>query len=247
MTTILGASASGMTFNQGILDTVGNNVANVNTFGFKKTRALAEGQPDATATPDTSRLGVANTTLDLIFNPAATQMTEDPLHFAIQDDTFFRVHDLDGSIAYTRFGQLSADAAGNVTAYGGRFLEPPVTIPDGMTSPQIDNAGVITALDSTGARQQIGQLTMVRFVNPQGLATLGDGLYGETVNSGATTEGTPGSPGFAAIIPGGLEASNVDLAEEFTTMIIAQRAYQASAKSFSVGDEMLAIATDLTK
>jgi flagellar hook-basal body protein len=88
---------------------------------------------------------------------------------------------------------------------------------------------------------------MVRFVNPQGLATLGDGLYGETVNSGATTEGTPGSPGFAAIIPGGLEASNVDLAEEFTTMIIAQRAYQASAKSFSVGDEMLAIATDLTK
>jgi flagellar basal body rod protein FlgG len=174
-------------------------------------------------------------------------MTEDPLHFAIQDDAFLRVHDLDGSIAYTRFGQLSTDAAGNVTAYGGRFLEPPVTVPAGMTTPSVDNAGVITALDSTGARQQIGQLTMVRFTNPQGLATLGDGLYGETVNSGPTTDGTPGSPGFATITPGGLEASNVDLAEEFTNMIIAQRAYQASAKTFSVGDEMLAIATNLTK
>lgn len=247
MTTILGASASGMVHNMGVVDTVANNIANVNTFGFKKTRAMAEGSADATASPDTARLGVADTTRDLVFSGAADQMTNEPLQFAVQDDTFFRVRDSDGSLAYTRFGALSADAAGNVTAFRGRLLEPPVTVPEGMTSPAIDQGGLITAADATGARQQIGQISLVRFMNPQGLATLGDGLYGETVNSGATTEGTPGSAGFATVIPGALEGSNVDIAEEFTNMIIAQRAYSACAKSFSVGDEMLSIATDLTR
>ncbi len=247
MTTILGASSAGMVHNMNVLDTVGNNVANVNTFAFKKTRALAEGAPDAAATPDTSRLGVSETTTDLVFTGAADQVTNDPLQFAIQDDTFFRVQDVDGSVAYTRFGALSADAAGNVTAFGGRLLDPPVNVPDGMTSPAIDQSGLITAVDANGDRQEIGQITLVRFLNPQGLQTLGDGLYGETVNSGATTEGTPGSTGFATLITGALEGSNVDIAEEFTNMIIAQRAYSACAKSFSVGDEMLSIATDLTK
>lgn len=247
MTTILGASASGMLHNQNVMDVVGNNIANVNSFAFKKMRPMAEGRPDPTASPEGSRLGVADTTRDLVFSTAADQVTDNPLNFAVQDDTFFRVQDFDGSTVFTRFGGLSTDSAGNVTAFGGRFLEPPVIVPEGLTHPSIDASGVISAADADGVQQPIGQLSLVRFTNPQALETLGDGLYRETVNTGDVTEGAPGSDGFAALIPGALEGSNVDLAEEFTNMIIAQRAYQASAKTFSVGDEMLALATNLTR
>lgn len=248
MTTILGASASGMVHNQGMLDTVANNIANENAFTFKKVRPLAEGRPDATQTPDSTRLGVADTTRDMVFSTAAAQMDEDPLHFSIQDDTFFRVRDFDGATVFTRFGALSQDSAGNITAFGGRLLEPPVTVPAGLTSPNIDQTGRISALDpSTGTRQDIGQITLARFTNPQALTSLGNGLYQESANTGAVTDGLPGNPGYSIIIPGSLEASNVDIAEEFTNMIIAQRAYQACAKTFSVGDEMLRIATNITQ
>ena len=115
-----------------------------------------------------------------------------------------------------------------------------------MTQPAIDQAGVITAIDPDGIHQTIGQLTMVRFTNAQGLETMGEGLYRESVNSGSKVEGLPGSSGFSALKPGALEGSNVDIAEEFTNMIIAQRAYQACAKTFSVGDAMLDLATKLT-
>lgn len=246
MRTVLGAAAAGLAHNQATLDTVANNIANVSTFAFKRTRAMAEGRPDATATPDTSRLGVADTTRDIIFTGAAAQISDSPLHFAIQDDTFFRVTDTDGTAAFTRFGQLSTDSAGNITAFHGRLLDPPVILPDGMTQPSIGQAGVITALDQAGVPQAIGQLTMVRFTNPQGLEALGEGLYRETVNSGSQAEGLPGSNGFSALMPGALEGSNVDIAEEFTNMIIAQRAYQACAKTFGVGDAMLDLATKLT-
>lgn len=229
------------------MDVIGHNVANINTQGYKKFRALAEGRPDAAALPEGGRLGVAESTRDLVFNQSAPQATDSALHFSIQDDTFFRVRDTDGSSVVTRLGALGVDGAGNITAYRGRQLQPPVTLPEGMSQPGIDQAGVISALDGAGVRQPVGQITLVRFTNPQGLEAIGDGLYRESANSGAPTEGKPTESGFAGVIPGTLEGSNVELAEEFTNMIIAQRAYQASAKTFSVGDQMLAIATNLTR
>ena len=247
MTSILGAAASGLQLNQAVLEAVGQNLANANSTAYKKVRVLAEGAPDATASPDGGRLGVAEITRDQIFSVGAPQTTDGLLHFAITDDTFFRVKDFDDSIVYTRFGALDMDSERNVVAFRGRLLEPPVTVPDGMTQPAIGPSGVLSALDADGVRQEIGQLTLVRFMNPQGLEALGDGLYRESANSGASTEGAPASDGFGAITPGAVEAANVDIAEEFTNMIIAQRAYQASAKTFSVGDEMLLIATDLTR
>ena len=247
MVTILGAAASGLAHNQSVMDVIGHNLANVNSPGYKKYRALAEGRPDPAQQPEGGRLGVAETTRDLIFSQSTPQATDDALHFSIQDDTFFRVRDTDGSTALTRLGSLSVDAARNITGYRGRFLQPPVTLPEGMSQPGIDQAGLITARDETGARQPIGQVTLVRFTNPQGLEAMGDGLYRETVNSGPSSEGNPTERGFAGVIPGSLEGSNVEIAEEFTNMIIAQRAYQAAAKTFSVGDEMLAIATNLTR
>ncbi|MFN8615632.1 MAG: flagellar hook-basal body complex protein [Dehalococcoidia bacterium] len=247
MPTILGAAASGMTHNQDVLDIVGHNIANVNSYAYKKFRPLHEGLPTPQADPDAGRLGVAETTRDLVFSQAATQITENPLHFAIEDDAFVRVRDFDGRIVYTRFGGLESDIEGNILAFKGRPLEPPIQVPEGWTQPAVDQFGVLSAIDDTGTRQEIGQLSLAKFRNPQALETLGDGLYTDTANTGEITVGAGGSEGFAALRPGALEGSNVDVAEEFTNMIIAQRAYTACAKTFSVGDEMLALATKITQ
>lgn len=247
MSTVLGAAAGGLAAAQATLDTVANNMANVNTFAFKKARAMAAGSPAAVASPDGSSTGLSETARSIIFSPAAAQMDNDPLHFAIEDGSFFMVRDADGSIVFTRFGGLSTDGVGNVTGYNGRLLEPPVTVPDGMTQAAINEKGVITAVDQAGVSHEIGQISLVQFWNVQGLDSIGEGLYRETANSGKRIEGLPDTDGFAAVRPSALEASNVDIAEEYTQMVIAQRAYQACAKTFSVGDTMFDLATRLTR
>jgi flagellar basal body rod protein FlgG len=247
MPTILGAAASGMVHNQNALDVIGHNVANANSYAYKKFRPLHEGIAQPGAGPEGGRLGVAETTRDLVFAQAATQIDENPLHFAIEDDAFLRVQDYDGRIVYTRFGGLEADAEGNILAFRGRLLEPALQVPEGWTQPQVDAFGTVTALDGNGERQEVGQLSFAKFRNPQGLEILGDGLYADTANTGEITVSAAGLEGFAALRPGALEGSNVDIAEEFTNMIIAQRAYTACAKTFSVGDEMLALATRITQ
>lgn len=247
MPTILGAAASGMTHNQNVLDVIGHNVANANSMAYKKFRPLHEGLPNPQAEPEGGRLGVAETTRDLVFSQASTIVTENPLHFAIEDGAFMRVRDFDGRTVYTRYGGLESDVEGNILAFKGRQLEPPIQVPEGWTQPAVDQFGVVSAVDDAGERQEVGRLSFAKFRNAQGLETLGDGLYGDTANTGEITVGAAGSEGFAALRPGSLEGSNVDMAEEFTNMIIAQRAYTACAKTFSVGDEMLALATKITQ
>lgn len=246
MPTILAAAASGLAYGQTVMDVVGNNLANVNTFGFKRSRVLPEGRPDAAA-PEGGRMGVSDLSIDMAFDAGVPQQTGDPLNFTIQDDTFFQVTDLDGSTAYTRLGALTVDSAGNITALRGRLLQPPVTLPSDLSNPTVEPNGEIRAIDKAGVSQVIGQVTLYRFTNPNGLLAIGDGLYHETSNSGAATQGTPASDGFAPLTTGAVEASNVDVAEEFANMIVAQRAYATAAKTFSVGDEMLAVATNLTR
>lgn len=247
MVTILGAAASGMTQNQVKLDVIGHNIANVNSFGFKKFRALHEGMPNPLAEPEGGRLGVAETSTDLIFSQASTQVTDNPLNFAIEDDAFLRVEDFGGQVVYTRYGGLESDVNGNILAFKGRPLEPAIQMPPDWTLPAVDQFGIISAFDADGVRQEVGQLTLAKFRNPQGLEILGDGLYADTANTGEITVGSAGTEGFAALRAGVLEGSNVDVAEEFTNMIIAQRAYTACAKTFSVGDQMLELATRITQ
>ncbi|MFN0146795.1 MAG: flagellar hook-basal body protein [Dehalococcoidia bacterium] len=248
MTTILGAAASGMVYHQQWMDTIGHNLANANSQAFKVSRALSEGTPTPDYKEGGQRLGVAKATFDPIFHVGAALRTDDPLHFAVQDDTFFRLRDFDGATVFTRVGGMTVDADGNLTGPRGRFVEPPITLPPGTKDVAIDQFGNISGIDESGAgRQVFGQLSFVRFLNPQGLDDMGDGLYRETVNSGPIEEGTPGSPGFSVLLSGAVEGSNVEIAEEFTSMIIAQRAYSASAKTFKIGDDMLALATNLTR
>ncbi len=247
MPSILGSSSSGLVRAQDALDVVGHNLANVNTYAYKKVRLVYEGRPMPQVDPDAARLGVAEATQDRIFSQAMVQITENPFQFSIEDDAFFRLQDYDGTTVYSRFGNLETDSAGNVLAFKGRLLQPPITIPALWTQPAIDEAGVVSAIDLNGERQNLGQLTLAKFPNPQSLEALGDGLYVESANTGGITVGSGGSEGFAALRPGALEGSNVDVAEEFTNMIVAQRAYAFAAKTFSVADQMLALAANITQ
>ncbi len=247
MTTILGASASGLMHNQRVLDVVAQNMANVDTAAYKRIRALGEGIPGSAVPAGSGRLGVGQTTADMIGRAGQMQITDDPLSFAIQDDAYYRLTDLNGDTVYSKFGQLAVDGANNVTDFRGRFLNPPVQLPEGAVSPKVDNFGFITVPGEDGNDVNVGRITVARFVNPQGLESIGDGLFIEGTNSGAVTLGQPGDERFAALLPGAIEGSNVEIEGEFTALVIAQRAYQASAQTFKIGDEMLEASTNLTR
>lgn len=251
MPTILAAAASGLLRNQEVLDVVGHNLANVNTSAFKAFRALHQGLPIADATPEDLRLGVAQATRDLQFRPGALLPAESPLSLAIEDDAFFVVREPDGELRYTRYGGFLLDAEGTLVDFAGRIVPgengEPIRLPAGFASPALDASGTLSAIDENGERQEIGRIVVARFANPQGLEFLGDGLYRPTPNSGEPQVAPAGSEGFAPLRPGTLESSNVDMAEEFVTMLVAQRAYSASAKAFSVGDAMLELATRINR
>ncbi len=246
MTTILGASTSGMVAAQSMLDHVGANIANFQSIAYKRERAIAEGLPDDTQVPERARLGVAVTETDMIFSFGSPIATGDPLNFAITDDALFRVTTSSGDTAYTRVGRLDVDAAGQVTLFG-QFLDPRITLPEGARSAVISPNGAFTAIDAAGNALELGAIELVRFANAKGLRDIGGGLYSETANSGAIVQGRAGDGNFAALMTGFLEGSNVDIAEEMAQMLIAQRTYQANAKSFIIGDEMLKVATNLTR
>lgn len=252
MPTILGASTSGMAHMQTALDVVAHNLANLDTAGFKKYRAIHEGVPDPLATPEGGRLGIGQTTTDLVFSPASLMVTESPLNFAIEDDSFLRVTDYDGETLYTRYGGLDVDVNGTLLAFGARPVPDietgePITVPELWTQVAIDPSGTVSAVNLEGERVDIGQVAMVKFTNAQGLEVAGEGYYRPGPNAGDILIGPAASEGFAALRPGALESSNVDMAEEITNMLIAQRTYSACAKTFAVGDEMLAIATRITQ
>lgn len=251
MPTILAAAASGLVHNQDILDTVAHNLANANTSGFKAFRALHQGLPDAAATADSGRLGVAVTTRDLLLTPAAVIASDSPLHAALQDDAFFVIRGEAGEPVYTRYGGFLLDGEGTLVDFAGRIVPgengDPIRLPAGWSAAAIDSNGVVSALDENGERQELGRIRVARFANPQGLEALGDGLYRPTANSGEPQVASPGDEGFAPLRPGTLESSNVDVAQEFVSMIVAQRAYSACAKTFAVGDAMLELATRITR
>jgi flagellar basal-body rod protein FlgG len=245
MVSILSTATSGMSHHARALDVVANNVANISTDGFKASRVLSEGTPEV-APADGGRKGVAQTTIDRDFN-AASAIPGGPLQFTIQDDAFYAVLDFDGTTVYSRTGNLQLDRDGNILAVGGRLLEPAIALPADHSAPAVTAAGVVTAIDPDGNQVDIGQLQFFRFINPYGLETNGEGLFVVTENSGAPIAGEPGQGDFRELLPATIEGSNVELVLQFTSMMTAQRAYQASARAFRVGDEMLELATDVAQ
>ena len=246
------SAATGMEAQELNLNTIANNLANVNTPGFKKSRIefqdLLYTQPRTSGAdtgsgnllPTGVEVGngsrVAATSKD--FTQGETTQTGEQFDIAIQGDGFFEVQQQDGTIAYTRDGSFKLNAGGQVvTADGQPVLSGFQSVPAGTTSVDISQNGTVNMTGPSG--NSSFQLTLARFANEPGLQSLGGNLYAETSASGTATTGQPAQGGFGTLLQGYLEGSNVNIVEEMVNLITAQRAYEINSKSVQASDQML--------
>jgi len=248
----LNSGATGMEAQQLNLNTISNNLANVNTTGFKRStiefqdliyqnpRVVGTEAGNGELVPTGVEMGngsrVVATAKD--FSQGQLNQTGQQFDVAIQGDGFFAVQRPDGTIAYTRDGSLKVGADGKVTTSDGLpLLSNFQTIPSNATNVAIDSSGDVTVTTPSGNTTFTVQLT--RFNNPGGLQSLGGNLYAETPSSGTPSQGNPGTNGFGTLSQGYLEGSNVNVVGEMVNMITAQRAYEINSKSVQTSDEML--------
>ncbi len=260
----LWTAASGMIGQQFHIDTISNNLSNVNTTGFKKNRADFEDLLYQTTrmagTPATEQTlvpvgiqvghGVKVSGTQKIFAQGSLQNSGNVTDVAIQGEGFFRVSLYDGSFAYTRDGAFQVDSNGQlVTANGYRVMPevilPPNFIRDSLSMTQDGRITVkVPGLDDP---IDVGQMELYRFVNPAGLQTLGQNLYKESAASGGSIAGVPGFEGMGTTMHKFLEMSNVQVVQEMVNMIVAQRAYEMNSKAIQTSDNMLGVATGLKR
>lgn len=253
----LWSAATGMKAQQTNLDVIANNLANVNTSGFKKQRADFEDliyqidrEPGAPVEPGSTiptgvQIGLGSRVVGTgrIMSQGSAQVTETPTDIMIQGPGFFQVIIPDGSTAYTRNGAMKLDGDGQIVTNDGYLLEPSIVVPEDAVELTISDTGVVSVRTSDDTLfQEIGQIELARFVNPPGMLAQGKSLFLETDASGAPIVANPGEDGMGTIIQGALEMSNVQVVEEMVAMITAQRAYEAGSKAVKTADDMLAIA-----
>ena len=258
----LWSAASGMLAQQLNVDTIANNLANVDTTGFKKQRAdfqdLLYQTIQSAGTPTTAGsqlpvgiqvgLGVRPISIQKIFTQGEFRLTENPLDLVIEGDGFFQVILPNGEIAYTRDGTFKKDATGKIVNSDGYPLEPEIVIPSEATRIVIAEDGTVSCeIPGQSELQQIGQITLAKFLNPAGLDSIGKNLFKQTPASGDVVTGTPGLEGFGKIAQGILEMSNVKVVEEMIHLIIAQRAYEVNSRAIRTSDDMLAEANNLRR
>jgi flagellar basal-body rod protein FlgG len=212
-----------------------NNVANVNTAGFKKSDVNSvDVKSGGTRVNDISK---SNTQGSLI-------PTGNPLDLAIDGDGFFQVTNPNGGTSFTRSGSFKQDGAGNIVDASGNALLPAVNVPGNNTGISVDTSGQISA--QVGGQQQVsGQLQLVRFQNPSGLSATGGNLFNESAASGAPVVGNPGAGGLGTVRSGFLEGSNVDITEEIVDQIVAKAAFKANVNVIKANDEMLGTILDI--
>ncbi|MBE3553040.1 MAG: flagellar basal-body rod protein FlgG [Kyrpidia tusciae] len=251
------SAVSGMRGFQTKMDVIGNNIANVNTVGFKASRvmfhdlisqtlsgATAPGDTTGGSNPQQVGLGVGIASIDTPMTPGAPMMTGVPTDLAIDGNGFFVVQLSDGATqAYTRAGNFHIDSNRNLVTSEGLFVldtgGAPIQLPDNTKSVSIDKNGNVNCLLDDGTTQTAAQIGLANFANPEGLQKIGNNLFVETTNSGPADVQAPNQGVFGSITSGALEMSNVDLTNEFTEMIIAQRAFQANARTITSDDQML--------
>lgn len=241
------------------LQVISNNLANVSTVGFKKDRAVFEDllyqtrrQPGADSAAD-SQLpsglqlgsGVRTVATQKLFQQGDFQITENAFDLAITGQGFIQVVQPNGDIAYTRNGQLGIDGENRLVTTEGFLIEPAITLPEEVLTFSVSNDGIVSVVTagSAPASQELGQIELANFVNPQGLQAIGQNLYIETPASGAPTLAVPGEQGTGLIKQGTLEGSNVNAVEELVNMITTQRAYEINSKVISTADQMLSFVT----
>ena len=254
----LWSSATGMEAQQLKIDVISNNLANVNTVGYKRSRAdfqdllyqtrqapgalTAAGQ----AAPGGIQVGLGVRTggIQKIYIEGDFQQTQNELDVGIEGEGMFQVLMPNGDLAYTRAGNFRRNSEGSVVTPDGYPLQPELTVPADATEVAIAQDGTVSVTrPGQAAPEEIGQLQTARFANPAGLRAIGRNLHLETGSSGTPNLGTPGEDGYGTLAQGFLEMSNVNLVEEMVNMITAQRAYETSSRVISTADQMLQAAT----
>lgn len=251
---------TGLDAQQTQLDVISNNLANVSTNGFKRSRAVFEDllyqtlrQPGAQSSQQTTipsglmlGTGVRPVSTEHIFTQGSLTQSDNPFDIAVNGQGFFQIQMPDGTLSYTRDGAFQKDSTGQLVTSSGYPLSPAITIPSNAISVTISRDGIVsvTQAGSTGATQ-IGTIQLATFVNPGGLQSTGENLFVETGSSGTPTPNTPGTNGAGLINQGFTENSNVNVAEELVSLIQTQRAYELNSKAISTSDAMLARLTQL--
>ena len=247
-------SKTGLDAQQTQMDVIANNLANVSTNGFKRTRAVFEDllyqkvrQPGAQSSQQTQLpsglqigTGVRPVATEKIFTQGNLQQTGNSKDVAIQGAGFFQVLLPDGSTAYTRDGSFQIDSQGQLVTSSGVTIQPAITIPSDAESITVGRDGTVS-VTQPGSPQptQVGSLLLATFINPAGLESKGENLYGETAASGAPNNNAPGSNGAGLLSQCYVETSNVNVVEELVNMIQTQRAYEINSKAITTSDQML--------
>ncbi|MGA7180220.1 MAG: flagellar basal-body rod protein FlgG [Thiobacillaceae bacterium] len=253
-------SKTGLDAQQTQMDVISNNLANVNTNGFKASRAVFEdmlyqtlrqpGAPSSDQTQVPSGLqigtGVKAVAAERIFTQGNLQHTSNSTDLAIQGNGFFQVQMPDGTLAYTRDGSFQTDSQGQLVTADGYVVQPAITIPSNALSITIATNGTVSVIQPGSSQPvQVGALQLATFVNPTGLQSLGQNLLAETASSGTPNTNAPGTNGTGLLNQGYVETSNVNVVEEMVNMIQTQRTYEINSKSIQTSDQMLQKLSDL--
>lgn len=255
-------AASGMQAQTLNIDVIANNLANVNSAGFKRSRAdfqdlLYEtlrpaGSPSSEGNQIPTGIQIGHGTrpvaVQKIFLQGDYQLTQNELDLAIEGNGFFQVTLPNGETAYTRSGAFKLDSEGRVVTSDGFLMEPEITVPTDATMVTVGTDGTVSILRAGQIEpDEIGTLQLAKFANPAGLKSIGRNLFQPSVASGDAVTGTAGQDGFGTIAQGYLEMSNVNVVEEMVNMITAQRAYEINSKAIQAADEMLQMANNVKR
>ena len=254
-------SATGMAAQQTMVDVIANNLANINTTGFKKSQVafqdllyiklkdagaeVVSGLKSPTGLEVGS--GVRTSATVRVFTGGELQSTNRPLDIAISGEGFLQVSMPNGDIRYTRDGSLQRNADGELVTTTGYRIEPAISIPIDAASVDIGKDGSVNVKDAAGTQSVVGTIELARFPNPTGLSAEGENLFAETQASGTATPGTAGDSGYGIILAGFLEKSNVQMITELVNLITAQRAYETNSRAIRAGDEMLRQANQIAR
>jgi len=253
-------AATGMEAQQLYMDTISNNLSNVNTIGFKRTKiefqdlmyqtlrepGVRNFEGSMAPAGISAGLGVRPAATQVIFEQGSVVQTGNSLDWAIQGEGFFQVTLPDGSTAYTRDGTFQLSNDGSIVTSSGFFLSPQITVPENSSELTISENGIVSViLPGETAQTEIGQVELARFINPSGLRSLGGNLYAESDASGAPLISLPTEEGTGSILAQYTEASNVQIVNEMVNMISAQRAYEIISKAIQVGEDMMQVVNNL--
>jgi len=258
----LKTSALGMTAQQLNVDVIANNLANVNTTGFKKStiefqdllyetlQAGGEVTQEGFEQPANVQVGLGNRPVSTFrsFTQGNISQTDNPLDVAINGKGFLQVLKPDGTVLYTRDGALKINASGNLVTNSGLRVFPEVTVSENAVRISIGQDGMVYAeYPGSAEAEELGQIELASFMNPAGLRAIGGNLYEATEASGEAISQIPGSEDIGLLVQGHLEKSNVDVAQEMIDLIVAQRAFEVNTKAIKTADEMLAMTNNLKR